>query len=294
MSLHKATATRGASAPRMPLPDDAWDTHAHVFGPFHRYPLAPDCRYQPPLATAADHIAALNVAGFARGALVHASANGFDNRCVVEAVAVHPDRLTAIAVLPEDASEEQFASAIAAGVRGIRFTETGDVIGAPKPTGTLGLDALARMAPRLRALGLHAQLWAHCRHVIDQRAMLERCGVPLVFDHMGYFDVTRGVADNCFQSFIDLVRNNDAWVKLTPSRVSKQRWSACDDVRPFHDALLQAAPDRMMWGSDWPYIAMDNDLPDMGAQIDLFDAWTPDAALRRKVFATNPGHLYGR
>lgn len=297
MSLHEADATRttrGASSPRQPLPAGAWDTHAHVFGPFERYPLAADCRYQPPLAIAASHIAALDTAGFAHGVLVHASANGFDNRGVLDAIAAHPQRLAAIAVLPEDTSDAQLAAAVKAGVRGIRFTETGETMGAPKPTGTLGLDALERMAPRLRDFGLHANLWAHCRHVMEKREMLQRCGVPLVFDHMGYFDVTRGSQDGCFSSFVDLVRGSDAWVKLTPSRVSKQRWNACDDVRPFHDALLQAAPNQMVWGSDWPYIAMDKDLPDLGAQIDLFDTWTPDAALRQKVFVANPRRLYER
>ncbi len=287
------SVARPATAPRLPLPAGAWDCHAHVFGPFARYPLAPDCKYQPPLATATSHIAALDAAGFRHGVLVHASANGFDNSGVLDAAAAHRDRIVAIAVLPEDVTDAKLAAAKAAGVVGIRFTETGDAIGSPKPSGTLGLDALERMAPRLRAHGLHAQLWARCRHVVEKRAMLERCGVPLVFDHMGYFDVEPGVADASFRAFLDLVRGSDAWVKLTANRVSRQRWNACADVRPFHDALLDAAPARMLWGSDWPYIAMDKDLPDMGAQLDLFDAWTGDAALREQVLVSNPARLYG-
>ncbi|HSV83548.1 MAG TPA: amidohydrolase family protein [Ramlibacter sp.] len=292
MPAPEASTTRGASTPRRPLPAGAWDTHAHVFGPFDRYPLAADCRYQPPLATAASHIAALDAAGFAHGVLVHASANGFDNSAVLDAVAAHPSRLAVIAVFPESVSDEELAAARAAGVRGIRFTETGDRAGAAKPSGTLGLDALERMAPRLQAFGLHAQLWAKCQFVVDARAMLERCGIPLVFDHMGYFDVGLGVDDRCFRSFLDLAGNTASWVKLTPTRVTKQRWNDCSDVRPFHDALLQAAPERMLWGSDWPYIAMDKDLPDMGTQIDLLDAWTADDALRQHIFVDNPRRLY--
>ena len=224
---------------------------------------------------------------------MHASANGFDNRGVLDAVTAHPDRVVALAVLPEDVSDSELVAARAAGVRGIRFTETGETIGAPKPSGTLGLDALERMAPRLRAAGLHAQLWARCRHVVAARQMLQRCGIPLVFDHMGYFDVGLGVDDTSFRSFLAWARDNDAWVKLTPTRVTQRRWNDAADVRPFHDALLEAVPSRMLWGSDWPYIAMDKDLPDMGAQIDLFDAWTPDAGLRQQVFVTNPQRLYG-
>lgn len=284
---------RRASTPRQPVPVGAWDCHAHVFGPFERYPLAPDCKYQPPLATSTSHIAALNAAGFQHGVLVHASANGFDNSGVLDATASHRDRIAAIAVFSEDVTDAQLAAAKAAGVVGIRFTETGEAIGSVKPSGTLGLDALERMAPRLREHGLHAQLWARCRHVVESWPMLERSGLPLVFDHMGYFDVELGVTDATFCTFLDLVRGADAWVKLTTTRVTRQRWNDCTDVRVFHDALLRAAPDRMLWGSDWPYIAMDKDLPDMGAQLDLFDAWIGDVALREQVLVANPARLYG-
>jgi predicted TIM-barrel fold metal-dependent hydrolase len=263
-----------------------------VFGPFDKYPLAADCKYQPPLGPAELHARALDTAGFGHGVLVHASANGFDNRAVLDAVQTLPHRLVAVAVVSESVSDAELLAYREAGVRGIRFTETGDVMGAAKPSGTLGLDALERMAPRLRAFGLHAQLWARCRFIVETRRMLEDCGVPLVFDHMGYFDVSHGPKDAWFRSFLDFASRTDSWVKLVPTRVTKRRWNDCEDVRPFHDALLEAVGTRAMWGSDWPYIAMDNDLPDIGAQIDLFDSWTPDPEVRRRVLVTNPGRLY--
>lgn len=287
-------AGRGISAPARALPAGAWDTHAHVFGPFDRYPLAADCRYQPPLGPAPLHLAALDAAGFQHGVLVHASANGFDNSAVLDAARMAPSRIAVVAVVPEDMGDAELERLRDNGVRGLRFTETGESYGAPKPSGTLGLDALQRMAPRLRALGLHAQVWAKCGYLVEARAWLSRCGVSLVFDHMGQFDVSLGPDHATFRSFLSLVGEADAWVKLVPTRVTRQRWCNADDVRPFHDALLQAAPQRMLWGSDWPYIAMDKDLPDIGRQIDLFDCWTPDDALRRKVLVDNPRALYER
>jgi 2-pyrone-4,6-dicarboxylate lactonase len=287
-------ALRGVSSTSRKLPPGAWDTHAHVFGPFERYPLAPDCRYQPPLAPAELHLAALDAAGLDHGVLVHASANGFDNSAVLDAGGRDESRLAVVAVVPEDTSDSELLRLHDAGVRGLRFTETGEVFGAPKPSGTLGLDALRRMAPRLRAAGLHAQIWARCGYVVEARAWLASCGVPLVFDHMGHFDVALGSQHTTFCDFLSFLDEADAWVKLVPTRVTRRRWCDAEDARPFHDALLQSAPDRMLWGSDWPYIAMDKDLPDIGRQIDLFDRWTTDETLRQKVFVTNPGRLYGR
>jgi len=285
--------TRRASSPALALPAKAWDAHAHVFGPFDQFPLAADCRYQPPFAPSEAHQAMLDTAGFAHGVLVHASANGYDNSGTLNAVALDPKRKLAIAVVSEDISDGELMRLHEAGVRGLRFTENGDHIGAPKPSGTVGLDALRRMAPRLRALGWHAQIWAKCQYLIESKPWLERCGIPLVIDHMGMFDVTLGADHAVFQDFLGLLDQGATWVKLTTTRVTKLRWNDCADVRPFHDALLARAPDRMVWGSDWPYIGMDKDIPDAGRQIDLFDSWTPDAALRQKVFVTNPQALYG-
>lgn len=285
---------RRATSPTLPLPAGAWDTHAHVFGPFDRYPVAADSRYQPPLAPREAHAAMLAAAGFSRAVLVHASANGDDNRGTLDAVHADPARLLAVAVVPEDTPDAEFARLHAAGVRGLRFTENGEQLGAPKPPGTLGLDALRRLAPRLREMGWHAQVWARCAHLATSRPWLAACGVPLVIDHMGAFDVTRGVEGEAFQSLLGLVEGGSTWVKIIPVRVSQRRWLDCSDVRPFHDTLLQRAPDRLLFGTDWPYIGLDKDLPDVGRQIDLFDAWTGDTGLRQKVFVSNPQALYAR
>jgi len=283
---------RGVSAPTVPLPAGAWETHAHVFGPFEEFPLAPGCPYAPPLAPRETHAAMLDTAGFSRGVLVHASAAGFDNSATLDAVAHRPERLIAVAVVPEDSSDEELRRLHAAGVRGLRFTEMGETAGGPKPPGVLGLDALQRLAPRLRALGWHAQIWAHCRHLVDCASWLTRCGIPVVIDHMGMFEVERGVQDVVFQSFLDMVATGSVWVKLMPVRITRRRRNDAGDVRPFFDALCEKNARRLLWGSDWPFIALDDDLPTVGQQIDLFDAWS-DGPLRQQVFVTNPAELYG-
>lgn len=287
-----APAARAQPAPSQPLPEGAWDCHAHVFGPFETYPLSPDTRYQPPLGTAAQHLAMLDAAGLAHGVLVHAAATGFDNRCTLDAVAAQPARLSAVAVIPEDAPDAVWEGLRAQGVRGIRFTEMGPTLCAPKSTGTLGLDALRRLAPRLRELGLHANVWARNDYIVQSRDWLVDSGVDLVFDHMGQFDVTLGPDDATFRAFLSLVDDAQAWVKLVTLRVSRQHWSQPDDVRAFHDALVARLPKRLVWGSDWPFISMDKDPPAVGRSLDLLRDWVGDEAVLRGILVDNPKVRY--
>jgi len=288
----RAASLRGASSPQRPLPSGAWDCHTHVFGPFDRYPVSPESRYQPPLAPCDVHREVQRQAGFVHCVIVHASANGFDNSGIIDAVAAAPGQRLAVAVVPEDISDRELAKMHQAGVRGLRFTDTGETVGDASAPGALGLRALQRMMPRLKAIGWHAQIWARCRHVVAARDWLLGGGVPVILDHMGTFDVSQGIHDASFTALLDMLGSGSLWVKLTTTRVTRLRWSDASDIRPFHDALIERAPDRMVWGSDWPYIAMDKDLPSIGVQIDLFDAWVNDNALRQRIFVTNPASLY--
>ena len=117
--------------------------------------------------------------------------------------------------------------------------------------------------------------------------------MPVVIDHMGYFDVAAGVADPLFQNYLAMLRDGDFWVKTTPIRLVRGEPEA-EAIRPFHEAVLNAVPDRALFGSDWPYLSMDANRPDTGHLVDLFDAWTPDDALRQKVFVDNPQRLFQR
>lgn len=282
---------RGATAPTTPLPAGAWETHSHVFGPFDRYPLIETCPYVPPLAPQDEYMTMLDTAGFRHGVLIHAAATGFDMRATLDAVAQAPERLLCVGVVPEDTSDSDLAELHSSGMRGLRYTEIGESIGGSKPAGVLGFDALRRMAPRLAELGWHAHIWARCRHLAESASWLANCGVNVVIDHMGDFDVTRGVDDGAFQALLDLLSTGSIWIKLTHARVTRLARRDASDVRPYFDTLCRRNPQRLIWGSDWPYIALDDDLPSVGEQIDQFDAWT-DESLRQQVFVDNPQRLY--
>jgi 2-pyrone-4,6-dicarboxylate lactonase len=283
---------RPVSPPAKPLPRLACDTHAHVFGPYERFPLAAERRYTPPPAPVGEYLAMLERVGFTRGVVVHASANGFDCGGTLHALDRGAGRLRGIVVAPMSTSDTELASMQSLGVRGVRFTETAMTVPGQVNVGTLTLEDLSEWAPRLQELGWHAQIWANCGRFAAAMPALLRLNIPLVVDHMGYFDAKRGVGDSDFQSLLRGMESGRVWVKLTAIRNSTAA-PLYPEIRPFHEALLQAAPDRLLWGSDWPYIGYNENPPNVGALIDLLDSWTPDEVLRHKVMVANPAALYG-
>ena len=278
-----------ADRPKRPLPEGAWDTHAHVFGPYDRFPLAPDRAYEPPLAPYEDYIAMLDRVGFSRGVLVHAGANGFDCGATRDALARAQGRLHGVAVIAPDSTSADLEKLRADGFCAVRITEMGATAGTRRPF-TLIFEDLKRMAPSLRELGMHAQIWSRCELFVEEAPQLLKLGIPIVSDHMGSFDIGRGVSDPVFRNFLALLDEGTIWVKLTPIRNSKA-FPDYPDARPFHEALARKASDRLLWGSDWPYIGMEAK-PKVENLVDLFDEWTGDEALRQKIFVTNPGELF--
>jgi predicted TIM-barrel fold metal-dependent hydrolase len=269
------------------------DCHAHVFGPFDRYPLSETRTYTPPLAPKADYLAMLDQAGFGRGVLVHPGANGWDQSAMLDALKTAPERLRGVAVVPVEVSDETLATLDASGVRGVRFTEVAGPTAGQSIAGRLNFSDLEVFAPRLKALGWHAQIWANCRVIEANAASLRSLGLPVVIDHLGFFDVSRGVGDPAFQALLRLVGDGVAWVKMTVFRNSKAAPGYLD-VKPFHDALVAANPERLVWGSDWPFLGMTGDnRPSTQSLLAKLVEWVPDPAVRERILATNPAALYG-
>ena len=278
------------SQPKRSLPPGAWDCHAHVFGPFERFPLAAVRSYTPPLAPFESYMAMLERAGFAHGVLVHASAYGLDHAATLDALERAGTRLRGTAVATAEITDAELEAMHRRGVRALRFSEIGGA-GGRRFAGAVGLDAFPDLAPRIKELGWHAQFFATCETVVAAAPALLAFGIPLVFDHMARFNVEKGTQDQAFQGLLHLLAEGRVWVKMTPARNSK-RFPDYEDVRPFHDALLRANPDRLIWGSDWPYLHMGAATPDAGHLLDLLDEWAGDETLRRKILVDNPVRLY--
>jgi len=281
------------SVPAFKAPAGSADCHVHVMGPFDRFPLPDRPGYLPPLAPAENFIAGLDRRGLARGVIVQSSSHGKDIRVLLDALQRYPQRLRGVGLADETVTDKELEAMRAAGVKGLRFTGHPHV-GKNKGghSGSVPLDTLYVMAPRLKAFGLHAQLWMHCDELAEHVPKLLVLGVPLVLDHMGRFDTASGLDHPGFRNLVSLLRNEDIWTKLIPARNSVQ-FPGFADVRPFHEALVEANPDRLVWGSDWPHTNSGDQIPDGGKLLDLFAGWTTSPDLQRKILSSNAAKLYG-
>lgn len=284
-------ALRDLRPPSRPLPAGAYDVHAHVAGPFDRFPTLKDAPYKLPLSPYAEYKHMHAVAGLAKGVVIQPTACGYDNSGLLDALERGAGRLRGIAVVDVATSAGVLADMDRRGIRGIRFSEVGHPIGAPPP-GFLGFAELRRLAPQLKALGWHAQVWASCDNIVRHAEMLGGLGVPVVFDHMGLFDVRLGVDHAHFHTLVSLLQQGPFWLKTTAFRNS-YALPNMEDVRPFHETLVKAVPGRLVWGSDWPFVGMGSRIPNVGHLLDLLRDWTADDEVFEKILVSNPRALYG-
>jgi predicted TIM-barrel fold metal-dependent hydrolase len=274
--------------PERAPPPGATDCHAHVFGPFERFPLASQREYTPLALPGERYLRMLDEVGFSRGVLVQGSAHGTDCRALLYALALAPERLRGVVLLTPKVTDEELEMMNESGVRGARFSQPPQGLF----KGAVGFEMLAPLAPRLARLGWHAQVQTTCAHFMSLAPQLLSYGLPIVVDHLGLADVSRGVGDASFHGILRLLGEERIWLKTTPYRLSKL-YPDYPDVAPFYRALLAANPERLLWGSDWPHVHMSADMPDVGHLIDLFDRWTGDETLRRQILVDNPALLYG-
>lgn len=281
-----------ATKPRVQVPAGACDCHCHVFGPYAQYPLAPERTYGPPEAPVETYIAMLDTLGLERGVLIQASAHGMDNSAMLHALSLHPKRLRGVAVVRGSISRAEMIDLYQRGIRGLRFSRLLNPDGTPRYKNAVDVSEMIDLLPVMREIGMHAQLWIGLEQIAELEPMIRSAGIPLVVDHIARLEATVGVEHSGFKLLCKLVQEGYLWVKLTPYRCSTL-YPDYPDVRPFHEKLVQANPDRLLWGSDWPHINMSKDIPDPGHLLDLLAQWTPDQKVLEKILVSNPARIYG-
>jgi len=273
--------------PAQQLPANACDAHCHVFGPAEVFPYAPDRSYTPPDAPFDQLVALHDFLGLSRGVIVQASCHGTDNTAMLDAIARGNGRYRGVAIVDGDVTDAQLADLDARGVRGVRFNFVAHLGGAPD------LDVFDRVLQRIERLGWHVVLHLDAQDILQYAERIERIKVPFVIDHMGRVRAEAGLDQQPFRQLLELMRNPLAWVKVCGSeRVSAGR-RPFDDAIPFAQTLIEAAPDRVLWGTDWPHPNISKDMPNDGELVDLLLRFCPDDALREKLLVTNPARLYG-
>jgi predicted TIM-barrel fold metal-dependent hydrolase len=276
-------------------PAGAWDGHAHIFGPAARFPFAAGRGYTPPEAPVERYVALLDHLGLARGLVVQGNAHGYDNAVVLDALARHPSRLRGVAITDTRIAPRTLRDWHRLGMRGLRFHLFSHA-GRPGYIRGVGLDVFESFRPVMRSLGMVMQVWCDWR-LMDEVAPTLRAisgEMPVLVDHMLNIPARQGVGDSNFQALVRLVGEGHVHVKLSaPYRLS-ERYPDYEDARAFHETLLRANPERLLWGTDWPHPSIAAAvMPDDGHLLDLFMRWTPREEDRRRILVETPERLFG-
>ena len=271
--------------PRIKAPKLSADCHFHIFGPFDQFPLDPGRRYEPPLALVEDYLAMASVVGLERMVIVTPSPYGTDNRVTLDAIErFGRHRAVGVAVIDDSFDDAALKRLADAGIRGLRFNL---VSGNGTP-----VEQLRALARRIAPLGWHIQVYADGATLAGITPTLAELPVDVVVDHIGGVKADLGTTRPQFQALLRLLDSGRAWVKTCSYRASS-KGHPWDDVAPNVHALVAAAPERCVWGTDWPHSSMQPPLPEASALLDQFFAWVPDAATRQRILVDNPAKLYG-
>jgi len=272
------------TASRYAVPPGAVDTHAHVIGVPPDYPFVPARSYTPPAAPPDAYLRMLDATRMTYGVLVQVSVHGTDNRLMLATLRANRNRLRGIAVVPPDSAERELAGMKDAGVVGLRLNI---LYG-----GGIGFEQLESYGALCREFGWHLQFLVDAKDLVRLAPRLARLPVPFVVDHMGHFPTSRGVRDEGFRTLVSLVRDG-AWVKLSGAYRLTVEGPPYRDTIDFARTLHEAAPERCVWGSDWPHVANWGPMMNVGDLLDLLADWVPDEHERNAVLAGNAQGLYG-
>jgi 2-pyrone-4,6-dicarboxylate lactonase len=268
-------------------PAGAVDAHCHVFGPAAVFPFAPERKFTPVDAPKEQLFALRDHLGFARNVIVQASCHGRDNAALVDALRASDGKARGVAIVGAEVSDAELADLDRAGVRAVRFNFLKRLVDAtPK-------HVFRRIADRVAAIGWHIVVYFEAEDFDDLAPFIASLPGPVVIDHMGRPDVSKGVKSQAFTRFLDFLEEHpDIWVKVScPERLTAAG-PPYDDVAPFARTLVERFSERVLWGTDWPHPNMKSHMPDDGALVDFIPRIAPTEALQRALLVDNPMRLY--
>jgi predicted TIM-barrel fold metal-dependent hydrolase len=276
----------GTASPRLKAPPLACDAHLHIYDP--RLPMAwPKLRATPD-ASVAEYRLLQQRLGTTRAIVVQPAAFGTDNRGVVAAVReLGPEAARGVAVVHPGVSDAELDALHAGGVRGLRFSQH------DPNTAVTSAEMIEPLARRAAERGWHVQLHLRGEQIAAMAALIERLPATVVFDHMGRLPQPDGAAHAAFAVIRRMLDAGRAWVKLSgaylDTRVGPPRYA---DATRVAREYVKAAPERCVWGSDWPH-PTESSKPDDAILIDLLQEWARDERTRHRVLVENPAALYG-
>lgn len=272
--------------PAFRLPPLACDAHCHIFGPAHRYPYAPDRSYTPPDAPLEMFQALHQKLGVERAVIVNASVHGTDNRVALDAIAQSNGSYRAVANLDGTITEKGIEELHEGGFRGCRFNFVRHLGGMPD------MKVFERIVAMVAPHGWHIDLHFDAIDLPDHAAMLERLPLRYTIDHMGRVLASAGLRQTPFETLLALLRNDEkCWVKISGAERVSTAGPPFHDAVPFARGLVEAAPDRIIWGTDWPHPNV-RVMPNDGDLVDLIPLFAPEPELQHRILVANPARLF--
>jgi len=283
------------SKPHFKLPAGAVDAHCHVFGPANKFPFAAQRKYTPCDASKQQLFALRDHLGFARNVIVQATCHGADNRALVDACLAAKGKARGIATVRRDITDSQLHDLHAAGIRGVRFNFVKRLVDfTPK-------EELIEIAQRIAPLGWHIVIYFEAQDLPQLWDFFTQLPTIVVVDHMGRPDVSKPVDGEEFSLFLRFMReHNNIWCKVScPERLSitgpaalNGEKNAYKDVVPFAKRVVEAFPERVLWGTDWPHPNLKDHMPNDGLLVDFIPQIAPTVELQHQLLVDNPMRLY--
>ena len=286
MSIPDCLGPAAPSRPEWKIPEGAWDTHFHVLGPQARYPYAATRKYTPPDAPLEASLRLHDALGIARGIVVHANTHGFDNAVDLDAVARSGGRYLAVVRLDGTATRDGCRALHGAGARGVRFAFN------PQHGGKLDQKVFEHVLGCIEGLGWFVELHFEGAAIPGLFAWLQSIPATVVIDHIGRIDPSLGVEQEPFGMLCALMEKRNFWTKVSGADRLTKQGPPYGDVAPFARRLAEIAPDRLLWGSDWPHTGVFDGkrMPDDGKLLDAMHAFFPDSILKG-ILVDNPLRL---
>jgi predicted TIM-barrel fold metal-dependent hydrolase len=278
--------------PRFTPPPNTCDTHFHVWGPPDRFPYSETRRYTPPAAPIEHFWAMSSVIGVRRGFLLHASAHGFDNAVTLDAVARSEGQLRAVLRATDKYDAAALTKLHAQGVRGMRFNFI-ERLKTSAESGLFDTERLQKVAAQIAPHSWFIDLHIEPKLIGENADLLRRIPVPIVIDHFGKVNITAGVDHPDTRAVLDLLGEPNIWIKVSGSPTRITAGGTIEQLTTMARAMIARAPDRIVWGSDWPHsdVFVPGTMPNDGDLMNMVEGFAPDEATRRKILADNPARL---
>lgn len=271
--------------PKLKLPAGACDAHFHVFGPRDKFPYAKDAPYVPEVDAPKDVLIDRHMfLGIERGVVVQSAAHGLDNSAAADLLAEKKESYVGVALVPVNADMSLLKKLHEQGFRGARFNYLQHLGGGP------AMPELMKLATKLAVLNWHLQLHVESSMIVKMTPELKLSPVPVVIDHMGRVDASRGLDQPGFRHLLKLMEDKRFWVKVSGLERASRQGSPYADAVPFARRLVAEFGDRVIWGSDWPHPNLDS-IPDDGVLVDLIAEFANEAQ-RQALLVDNPMKLY--